>query len=41
MCAQLASAHIRSGQTSTFIALEARVALTILAHNLNFWLIRS
>jgi len=36
--AQLAQAHIRNSQVSTFIALEARVALTLLAHNLNLWL---
>lgn len=34
---QLTRAHIRWGQTSNYIALSTRVALTILAHNLAIW----
>ena len=34
---QLTRAHIRSGQTSNYPALSARVALNVLAHNLAVW----
>lgn len=34
---QLVTAHIRVGQFQTKQALEVRLALTILAHNLKIW----